>query len=187
MNHKHLVIFGEKTNILTRQAKELAELIGYTDIKVTDQYPADLGDVFLTTEDKVQRKQHIDQIGRDRIVNLIHPTAYVSASAILGCNIFVGPQTVIGMNAIIGDGVVQNALSSIEHDNKIGEFSFFGTGSILCGRVETGPEVFIGGGATIKPGTTVGARTTIGTGAVLVKDADPDSVYVGNPARKLDR
>ena len=69
----------------------------------------------------------------------------------------------------------------------IGNFTFLGTGSILCGHVTTGESAFIGGGATIKPGTRVGARTTIGTGAVLIRDADPDSVYIGNPARKLEK
>ena len=78
-----------------------------------------------------------------------------------------------------------NALSSIEHDNVIGAYTFLGTGAILCGNVTTGERVFVGGGATVKPGTCVGAGTTLGAGAVLVKDADPDSVYVGNPARKL--
>jgi acetyltransferase-like isoleucine patch superfamily enzyme len=91
------------------------------------------------------------------------------------------------MNRIIEDGVVQNALSAIEHENKIGAFSFFGTGSILCGRIETGAEVFIDGGLTVKPGTKIGARRILGTGAALIKDADSDSVYVGNPAKKLDR
>ena len=187
MKQQQLIILGEDTNILTRQAKELAELIGYTDIVVATQTTEGTSKVFLTFEDRVYRRQQLEKIDRDRVINLIHPTAYVSASAVLGCNIIVGAQAIVGLNAIVEDGVVQNALSSVEHDNKIGAFSFFGTGAILCGRVETGVEVFIGGGATVKPGTKIGARTTLGTGAVLVKDAEADSVYVGNPAQKLHR
>lgn len=187
MAYQQLTILGEDSSVLTRQAKELAVLIGYTDVVVAKEITEDISRVFLTFEDREQRKQQLAKIDRSRVVNLIHPTAYVSASAVLGCNIFVGAQSIVGMNAVIEDGVVQNALSSIEHDNKIGAFSFFGTGSIFCGRVETGVEVFIGGGATVKPGTKIGARTTLGTGAVLIKDADSDSVYVGNPARKLER
>ena len=182
---EQLTIIGEASNILTRQALELAKLIGYVNIKVTTQDSEISNDAFITLEDKDRREHCIKRLDRKNVVNLIHPTAHVSISAKLGCNVFVGPQAIIGLDATIGDGVTMNALSSIEHDNKIGAFSFLGTGAILCGRIETGEAVFIGGGATIKPGTKIGARTTIGTGAVLVKDADADSVYVGNPARKL--
>jgi len=185
--NRQLAIFGEATNTLTRQAIELAKLLGYAEAIVTDQFPGDSEHVFLSLEDREQRRHYIERHGNDRFINLFHPSAYISSSATFGCNVFVGANAIVGMNATIGNGVVQNALSSIEHDNRIGAYSFLGTGAILCGRVETGDEVFIGGGATIKPGTRIGARTTIGTGAVLIKDADPDSVYVGNPARKLEK
>jgi len=186
MRNQDLFILGEEANILSRQAIELAGLLGYLSITVTDDVP-ETGELFLTLEDKTLCERLLNEIDQDRIINLIHPSASVSPSANLGRNVFVGAQAIIGMNATIGDGVTLNALSSIEHDNNVGAFTFLGTGAILCGRIETGPGVFIGGGATIKPGTKIGARTTIGTGAVLVKDADADSVYIGNPARKLER
>ena len=46
-------------------------------------------------------------------------------------------------------------------------------------------NVFIGWGATILPGTTIGENTIIGAGAIVSGNIEPNSVYAGNPARKL--
>jgi acetyltransferase-like isoleucine patch superfamily enzyme len=47
-----------------------------------------------------------------------------------------------------------------------------------------GDDVFVGTNAMILKGTTIGARSIIGAGAVVAGlDVPPDSVVVGNPAR----
>ncbi len=178
-----LVIVGDD-GILARQASEIARLLGQP-FSLCDEVPREAQRIFVAVDDVDAREAIIASLPQARLANLIHPRAWTSPDAELGKNVMVGANAIIGMNATVGDGVVANALSSIEHDNVIGAHTFLGTGAILCGNVITGERVFIGGGATVKPGTSIGARTTLGTGAVLVKDADPDSVYVGNPARRL--
>lgn len=180
-----LTIVGDQSDVVARQAAELGLLLGYSEvIYVTRAGPGDAA-VFVATIDRATRDQLAQGVNPDHLVNLVHPDATVSPTAILGRNIMVGAQALVGMNARVGDFVVQNGLSSIEHDNQIGAHTFLGTGAILCGNVVTGEEAFVGAGATVKPGTVIGPRTTIGTGAVLVKDAEADAVYVGNPARKI--
>lgn len=49
--------------------------------------------------------------------------------------------------------------------------------------VAIGDDVWIGGGAIICPGVTIGARTVIGAGAVVVRDVPADVLAVGNPCR----
>lgn len=44
-------------------------------------------------------------------------------------------------------------------------------------------NVWLGGGAIILPGLTVGRNTIVGAGAVVTKDVPPNTVVVGNPAR----
>ena len=46
-----------------------------------------------------------------------------------------------------------------------------------------GDDVWIGGGAIVLAGVTVGDRSVIGAGAVVTKDVPSDVVVVGNPAR----
>lgn len=49
--------------------------------------------------------------------------------------------------------------------------------------IRIGNDVWIGGGAVVLPGVTIGARSVVGAGAVVVQDVPPDTVVVGNPAR----
>ncbi|WVQ73606.1 hypothetical protein IAR50_003186 [Cryptococcus sp. DSM 104548] len=48
-------------------------------------------------------------------------------------------------------------------------------------------DCWIGGGATILPGITVGKGCTVGAGSVVTKDVPERSVVVGNPARVIKR
>ena len=48
-----------------------------------------------------------------------------------------------------------------------------------------GDGCWIGANVTILPGVTIGRGTVVGAGSVVVKDLDANSVYVGNPARKI--
>jgi len=49
--------------------------------------------------------------------------------------------------------------------------------------VKIGNSVWIGGGAIILPGVTIGDNTTIGAGSVVTKDIPSGVVAVGNPCR----
>src|SRR5918993_1075009 len=44
-------------------------------------------------------------------------------------------------------------------------------------------NVWLGGGAIVLPGVTIGANTVVGAGAVVTRDLPADVVAVGNPAR----
>jgi maltose O-acetyltransferase len=48
--------------------------------------------------------------------------------------------------------------------------------------ISIGDDVWIGGGALVLPGVTVGDRAVIGAGSVVTKDVPADTVVVGNPA-----
>jgi maltose O-acetyltransferase len=46
-------------------------------------------------------------------------------------------------------------------------------------------NVWIGGGAIVLPGVTVGKNSVVGAGAVVTRDVPPNTVAVGNPARVI--
>jgi maltose O-acetyltransferase len=46
-----------------------------------------------------------------------------------------------------------------------------------------GDNVWLGGGAIVCPGVTIGTNTVVGAGAVVIRDLPPNVVAVGNPAR----
>lgn len=49
--------------------------------------------------------------------------------------------------------------------------------------IRIGNDVWIGGGALVLPGVTIGDRSIVGAGSVVVHNVPPDSLVVGNPAR----
>jgi maltose O-acetyltransferase len=49
--------------------------------------------------------------------------------------------------------------------------------------VRIGANVWIGGGAIILPGITIGDNAIIGAGSIVTRDVPPGSTVVGNPAR----
>lgn len=51
--------------------------------------------------------------------------------------------------------------------------------------VTIGNDVWIGGGAIILPGVTIGDRAVIGAGSIVTRDVPADVVVAGNPARVL--
>ncbi|WP_083077312.1 sugar O-acetyltransferase [Thioclava electrotropha] len=53
--------------------------------------------------------------------------------------------------------------------------------------VRIGEDVWIGGGAILLPGITVGDGALIGAGAVVTRDVPAGATVAGNPARIIDR
>lgn len=53
--------------------------------------------------------------------------------------------------------------------------------------VAIGPDVWIGHGAILLPGVSVGAGAVIGAGAVVTRDVAPYTIVAGNPARPIRR
>ncbi len=54
---------------------------------------------------------------------------------------------------------------------------------LLCKPVHIGRKAWIGAGATILPGVTVGENAVVAAGAVVTKDVAPNTIVGGNPAK----
>jgi len=93
----------------------------------------------------------------------------------------IQPFSSIGENTIIRSG------AHISHHCKIGNHVFIAAGATLGGNVTVNDRAFIGLGAVIRDGITIAEKSFIGAGAVVIKDTEPNSVYIGNPAKKIER
>jgi maltose O-acetyltransferase len=51
--------------------------------------------------------------------------------------------------------------------------------------IAVGDDVWIGGGAIVLPGVTIGDRAVVGAGSVVTRDVPPDVVVAGSPARVI--
>lgn len=57
------------------------------------------------------------------------------------------------------------------------------TGLEAAKPIVVGDDVWIGGGAVLCPGVTIGSRSVIGAGSVVTKNIPPDVFAAGNPCR----
>lgn len=57
----------------------------------------------------------------------------------------------------------------------------------MCAPIVIEAGAWIGFGATVLAGVTIGENSVVGAEALLMQDTDPHCVYVGSPARKVKR
>jgi maltose O-acetyltransferase len=60
-------------------------------------------------------------------------------------------------------------------------------GPELAKPITIGKRVWIGGGAIVLPGVTIGDDTTIGAGSVVSRDVPSGVIAAGNPCKVLRR
>jgi sugar O-acyltransferase (sialic acid O-acetyltransferase NeuD family) len=115
--------------------------------------------------------------------SVVDPRAVVSPGARLGPGCVVLGHAFISTGTALGAHVQVNYQASIGHDAVLGDCVTVLPGANVAGAVSIEPGATIGSNATVLPGLRVGSFTTIGAGAVLTRDAGPDLVLVGVPAR----
>ena len=120
-----------------------------------------------------------------RLTNAVHPSAVVSAGAVLHSNVMACANSVIGVEVVVSDGAVINTSVSVDHESVLGLNAYLAPGSHTAGRVRIGREAFVGVGTTIGPGVTIGDHAVIGAGSLVLGDV-PERVYAwGRPARVI--
>ena len=132
--------------------------------------------------------------GRLRFTNLIHPSASFGKGqrelleAKQGVIVCAGVR--FTNNIQVGDFCIFNLNSTISHDVVIDECVYVAPGAHITGNVHIETRAWIGIAVAINQGNEnlkrrIGADTTIGSGAVVVNDCEPNSIYVGIPARRI--
>lgn len=119
------------------------------------------------------------------LVNAIHPTAFVSPTAILGRGIVVAAQAAVSTESRVDDLVIINTSAVVDHECHVGEAAHVCPGARLAGRVSVGPDSFIGLGANVIQCLKIGEGVTVGAGAVVLEDVPAFSTVAGVPARVI--
>jgi acetyltransferase-like isoleucine patch superfamily enzyme len=74
---------------------------------------------------------------------------------------------------------------TITHDDIIDDFVTIASGVCLGGHVHIGQAAYLGAGALIREGRSVGKYAMVGMGSVVLTDVPEKQVWIGMPARYL--
>jgi maltose O-acetyltransferase len=139
---------------------------------------------------EVRRRILIELLGRGGDTVLLQPPFYCD----YGSNIHLGERVYFNFNCVVLD------VCRVD----IGDFTLFGPAVQIytathplepdlrrkreLGKpVAIGADVWVGGGAIICPGVTIGPRTVVGAGSVVTRDV-PEGVFAaGNPCRVVKK
>jgi sugar O-acyltransferase (sialic acid O-acetyltransferase NeuD family) len=120
-------------------------------------------------------------------LDLIHKSAFVDKTSLLGNGIQIMPKVVVHCFSKIGDYCILNTSSTIEHECEIGNGVHVMSGANIAGRVKIGNYVTIGTNATIFPDIKIADGAYIGAGAVVRKNIRKNEVVVGNPSKFIKK
>ncbi len=114
---------------------------------------------------------------------IVHATAYVSplatleeASVVLALA-NVGPQTRVGLGALVNTG------ASVDHDSVLEAWSSLGPGAHTGGNVFLGVRSVVGLQAGISHGVTIGPDSVVGAHSFVHNNIDANIVAYGVPAK----
>jgi sugar O-acyltransferase (sialic acid O-acetyltransferase NeuD family) len=118
---------------------------------------------------------------------LVHPRASLGSRIQLGPGSIVCANSTLTSDIQVGSHTIININSTVGHDAVIGAFVSVSPLCAISGSVRVDEEAFVGTGAALLPGRTVGKKAAVGAGAVVTHDVAPSETVVGNPARPLRR
>lgn len=109
----------------------------------------------------------------------------------IGNGVFLGANSTVERAALevtkIEDGAAIDDLTQVGHNVHIGKGSSVACGAVLCGGVRLGRECQIAPNACVRQQLSVGDNSLIGLGAVVIRDVPDHAVYVGNPAKPMQK
>lgn len=121
-------------------------------------------------------------------ISLIHPNVVISKlNVVIGKGAVICANTIITVDVIIGDFVQFNLATTIGHDNNIGDYFTTAPGVHISGNCNIGDYVYFGTGSSIKERINVCSDVVIGAGSCVLKTIETPGVYIGTPAKMLNR
>ena len=195
--------FGRETALMVDQIRSW-NLLGFYDDRlesgsIIDGKPV-LGNIALLNQTKHRLSVVIaiaDPLTRQSLAvslkneklsfpTLIHPSALKGPPEnTLGQGCIITAGVILTTGVALGDFVIVNLATTIGHDVTIFEFTSIMPQCSISGNVKIGARCFIGSGARILQGLTVGNNSVVGAGAVLTRSFEANAKLVGVPAKNV--
>ena len=119
------------------------------------------------------------------LLTLVSPHAVLTGTQKVGAGCTIMAGAALGVDCVLGDGVIVNTNSTVEHDAALGDWTHIGPGATVCGQAEVGAFSMVGAGATVIEGVRIPSMTFVAAGATVIRSITEPGIYAGCPARKI--
>ncbi|NQX28591.1 NeuD/PglB/VioB family sugar acetyltransferase [Microbacteriaceae bacterium VKM Ac-2854] len=117
-----------------------------------------------------------------RYARLVHPQVHVPRSVHVGVGSIILAGVVLTADVVLGRHVVAMPHVTLTHGNRVDSFVTLCAGVTLGGGVRVGEEAYLGMSSSVRERVRIGARSTLGMGAVLLRDQPAGETWLGVPA-----
>lgn len=125
------------------------------------------------------------QLPEKRYAVLIHPHAVIGSRVIIGPGSVVLPGAIINYGTKIGNHCIVNTGAIIEHDSIVHSYVHISPAAALAGSAIVEEGVHMGIGSKLIQGIKIGTWSTVGAGAVVVREIPSHCTAVGVPAKPI--
>ena len=154
-----------------RQVELWRDIIGDTS-PMPSQLPDPEQDTALFDDDpRIESPIHMDYGTNVRLGSNVYLNQ--NCTIIDTCMVSIGARTLVGPNVSFYSGThpLDPQLRNGTRGPETGK------------EIHVGEDCWLGGGAIVLPGVTIGRGSTVGAGSVVTKEVPPFHVVAGNPAR----
>ena len=125
------------------------------------------------------------QVPLEKFETIIHPSAAVSDTSLIGKGVVVLQNVTIASNVKVGNHVMILPNSVISHDGYIKDYTCIAGGVCISGGVNIEESCYLGTNCSIIDNVNIGKHSLIGMGSVVLESVFENSVMVGCPAKFL--
>lgn len=122
-----------------------------------------------------------------------HLATYISSHAFvwrtvkIGDNCMIFEHNVIQHGVTIGNDVFLWSGNHIGHRVTIEDHVYISSHCVISGYTKIGAYSFLGVNSTFNERLSIAPDTLVGSGAVVIRNTEKGNVYVGNPAKPLEK
>lgn len=159
--------------------------------EIAHRYPTDTHHLFIALSysklNQVRKEKYLaaKALGYT-LASFISSSATVLNDGCIGENCFIFEDNTIQPFVSIGNNVTLWSGNHIGHHSTIHDHCFISSHVVISGGVEIHESCFIGVNATLRDHITIGEKCVVGAGTLLLSNAEPNAVYIGQATKKSE-